>query len=199
MVLLQIFFRTPVVFQAVCSDHWTTWQIIKYRKPWGVWPFLSNTQAFTQHLWILKSLFKKKHRITPTQTTSKIAKYAEDTSLINSLVMKSSVVSWRWKCHFRASTSHPCNKMRFHRSCTLCSPHVIHDTNLTMNIPSEHWGADKRNIFSFKFKQTLHRVSQYSVLSPHGVLPWSVLVAGFQFSALITGRQTCPFSSMLGW
>ena len=30
-------------------------------------------------------------------------------------------------------------------------------------------------------------------------LPWSVFVAGFQFSALMIGRHTCPFSSMLGW
>lgn len=31
------------------------------------------------------------------------------------------------------------------------------------------------------------------------ILPWSVLVAGFQFSALIIGKQTWPFSSMFGW
>lgn len=30
-------------------------------------------------------------------------------------------------------------------------------------------------------------------------LPWSVLVAGFQFSGEMMGRQTCPFSSTLGW
>lgn len=30
-------------------------------------------------------------------------------------------------------------------------------------------------------------------------LPWSVFVAGFQFSALMIGKQTCPFSSMFGW
>lgn len=30
-------------------------------------------------------------------------------------------------------------------------------------------------------------------------LPWSVLVAGFQFSALIIGKHTCPFSSIFGW
>lgn len=29
--------------------------------------------------------------------------------------------------------------------------------------------------------------------------PWSVFVAGFQFSAEIIGRQTWPFSSILGW
>lgn len=189
---------TPLIFQALCSNHWTTWQILKYTKPWGFRPFLSNMQEFTEHLWILKSLFKKKHRKSPTPTISKILKYAEDTSLMNSSVMKSFVVSWSWKCHFSASTSHSSNKMRFHKSCTLCSPHVIHDTNLTMNTPSEHWEADKWNIISLKFK-THYEVSQYPVLSPHGVLPWSVLVAGFQFSALITGRQTCPFSSMLGW
>lgn len=124
----------------------------KYTKPWGFRPFLSNIQEFTEHLWILKSLFKNKHRITPTQTTSKILKHAEDTSLINSLVMKSFVVSWRWKCHLSASTSHSSNKMTFHESCTLCSPYVIHNTNLTMNIPSEHWEANKWNIISFKFK-----------------------------------------------
>ena len=30
-------------------------------------------------------------------------------------------------------------------------------------------------------------------------VPWSVFVAGFQFSGLMMGRHTCPFSSMLGW
>lgn len=31
------------------------------------------------------------------------------------------------------------------------------------------------------------------------LLPWSVLVAGFQFSALIIGKHTCPLSSIFGW
>lgn len=110
---------TPMIFQAICSNHWTTWHIIKYTEPWGFRPCLSNIQEFTEQLWILKSLFKKKHSITPTQTTSKILKYAEDTSLINSLVMKSFVVSWRWKCHFSASTSHSSNKMRSHELYTV--------------------------------------------------------------------------------
>lgn len=30
-------------------------------------------------------------------------------------------------------------------------------------------------------------------------LPWSVFVAGFQFSAVIIGKHTCPFSSTFGW
>ena len=30
-------------------------------------------------------------------------------------------------------------------------------------------------------------------------IPWSVFVAGFQFSGLMMGRHTWPFSSMLGW
>ena len=31
------------------------------------------------------------------------------------------------------------------------------------------------------------------------VKPWSVFVAGFQFSVLIIGKQTWPFSSIFGW
>lgn len=31
------------------------------------------------------------------------------------------------------------------------------------------------------------------------ILPWSVFVAGFQFSALIIGKHTWPFSSTFGW
>lgn len=111
-------------------------------------------QEFTEHLWILKSLFKKKHRKSPTPTISKILKYAEDTSLMNSSVMKSFVVSWSWKCHFSASTSHSSNKMRFHKSCTLCSPHVIHDTNLTMNIPQSTEKLTSETLLALNSKHT---------------------------------------------
>ena len=34
---------------------------------------------------------------------------------------------------------------------------------------------------------------------PFSALTWSVLVAGFQFSAATIGRHTWPFSSTLGW
>lgn len=56
-------------------------EIIKYRKPWGFRPFLSNIQKSTEHLWIIKSLSKRKLKITLTQATTRIFKYAKDTTL----------------------------------------------------------------------------------------------------------------------
>lgn len=40
-------------------------EIIKYTKHQGFRPFLSNIQERTEHLWIIQSLFKKKHEIIP--------------------------------------------------------------------------------------------------------------------------------------
>lgn len=39
----------------------------------------------------------------------------------------------------------------------------------------------------------------YGSTNSNKVLPWSVFVAGFQFSALIIGKHTWPFSSTFGW
>lgn len=70
------------------------------------------------------------------------------------------------------------NKKRQHNQCTL-------------KIVSDYFNSGQLCYVS------LVQPQRPSVTLTHS--PWSVLVAGFQFSALITGKHTWPFSSMLGW
>lgn len=48
--------------------------------------------------------------------------------------------------------------------------------------------------YIFQMWKQMLTITNQSIISP-----WSVLVAGFQFSGEMIGRQTCPFSSILGW
>lgn len=77
---------------------------------------------------------------------------------------------------------------------------LVNSTNINQN----------KNLIKQKYKKNEMKPSAKSPLkgcSGSGSLTsaikdcitWSVLVAGFQLSALIIGKQTWPFSSIFGW
>lgn len=51
----------------------------------------------------------------------------------------------------------------------------------------------KKKFFINKINKKLKRIKELNYE------PWCVLVAGFQLSGRIMGKQTLPFSSILGW